>query len=181
MKNLSRFIIVLFIILTIPAFGYFVMESSGQTVDTQDEKVIYNLPYPGILSDNPLYLVKIVRDRITEFLTRESLKKAQLYLLYSDKRIAMALSLAHKGKNSQAIAAASKGEKYFLKIAPILKDAKKQGNTPPSSFVETLKLSNAKHKEVIAELLKILPTGLSVELNQVNALNDQVKRELEAL
>src|SRR3989344_2585422 len=128
MKILSRFIIVLFIIITIPAVGYFVMESSGQTVDTPDEKVIYRLPYPGILSDNPLYMVKIVRDRITEFLTRESLKKAQLYLLYSDKRLAMAIALAHKGKNTQAIDAVSKGEKYFLKIVPILKDAKKQGN-----------------------------------------------------
>ncbi len=181
MKNLSRFIIVLFIIVMLPAVGYFVMESSGQTVDTQDERVVYNLPYPGILSDNPLYLVKIVRDRITEFLTREALKKAQLYLLYSDKRIAMAISLAHKGKTRQAVDAASKAEKYFLKIPPILKDAKKQGNSSPSSFVETLKLSNAKHKEVIAELLKILPAGASVELNQVNVLNEKARRDLEGL
>jgi len=181
MKILSRFIIVFFIIIAMPAVGYFVMESSGQTVDTSDEKVVYNLPYPGILSDNPLYLVKIVRDRITEFLTREALKKAQLYLLYSDKRIAMAITLAHKGKTRQAIDAASKGEKYFLKIPPILKEAKKQGNSPPSSFVETLKLSNAKHKEVIAEILKILPTGSTDELNQVNALNEQARRDLEGL
>lgn len=181
MKNLSRLIIVLFIILTIPAAGYFVMESSGATVVTTDQKVIYDLPYPGVLSDNPLYFVKIVRDRITEFLTRDNLKKAQLYLLYSDKRAAMAVAMAQKGKNSQAIDALSRAEKYFLKIAPLLKEAKKQGSSPDSSFVETLKLSNSKHRELVAELMKTLPTGFDEQLKQIEVLNLQVKRDLENL
>lgn len=178
MRLLNRLIIAFFIIATIPAVGYFVMESSGQTINIQDEKVVYNLPYPGILSDNPIYLIKVVRDRIIEFLTRDPLKKSQLYLLNSDKRAAMALALAHKGKTRQAIDAASKAEKYFLKIIYILKDAKRQGNSPPSSFIETLKLANAKHKEVIAELLKILPAGSTDELSQVNVLNEQVRQDL---
>ncbi len=181
MKNLSRLIIVLFILITIPAVGYFVMESSGATVITSDQKVVYDLPYPGVLSDNPLYFVKIVRDRITEFLTRENLKKAQLYLLYSDKRAAMAVALAQKGKNNQAIDAMSKSEKYFLKIAPLLKEAKKQGSSADSSFIEILKLSNAKHKELAAELLKSLPTGFDEQIKQIEILNLQAKHDLESL
>lgn len=181
MKNLSRIIIVLFIIITLPAVGYFVMESSGATAVTPDQKVIYDLPYPGLLSDHPLYYVKIVRDRITEFLTRDNLKKAQLYLLYSDKRAAMAVTLATKGKNSQAIDALSKAEKYFLKITPLLKEAKEQGNSAESNFIETLKLSNAKHEELIGELIKALPTGFDEQLRQIEALNLQVKRDLESL
>ncbi len=181
MKSLSRLIIVIFILIAIPAAGYFVMESSGATVDTTDQKVVYDLPYPGLLSDNPLYFVKIVRDRITEFLTRDNLKKAQLYLLYSDKRAAMALTLSQKGKNSQAVEAMSKAEKYFLKIAPILKEAKTQGTSPDSSFVEILKLSNAKHGELIDELMKTLPTGFDESLKQLEMLNLQVKKDLESL
>lgn len=181
MKNLSRLIIVLFVVLAIPAFGYFVMESSGATVVTPSQKVVYDLPYPGLLSDSPLYFVKITRDRITEFLTRDNLKKAQLYLLYSDKRAAMAVALAQKGKNSQAIDALSKAEKYFLKIAPLLKEAKKQGTSPDSSFVETLKLSNSKHAELTGELIKTLPTGFDEQLRQIEALNLQVKKDLESL
>lgn len=89
------------------------------------EKVVYELPYPGILPDNPLYFVKIVRDRIIEFLTRDNIKKAQLYLLFSDKRAASALVLVQNGKNSLAITTLSKGEKYFDQI-PLFDQLKKQ-------------------------------------------------------
>lgn len=182
MKNLSRFIVVIFILILLPLSAYFVMESSGATIDTTpQEKVVYNLPYPGILSDNPLYFIKIVRDRITEFLTRDNIKKAQLYLLYSDKRVAMSQALAKKGKNSQAIDALSKGEKYFLAIPELLSTAKKQGSSAPSSFIETLKLSNAKHKEIIGDLIKTLPTGLTEQLNQVGLMNDKIRHDLEGL
>jgi len=161
--------------------SYFVIASSETTSGISQEKVVYNLPYPGILPDHPLYFFKIVRDRINNFLTRDHLKKAELYLLFSDKRAAMALSLAKKGKNQQAIDTFSKAEKYFLKIPPILQEAKRQGSSPPSSFIETLKLSNAKHQELITELFKTLPQGITEPLNQIMLLNGQVKKELEKL
>jgi len=181
MKQFVRFFIVFFILLIVPLSAYFVMESSGSTIETPQEKVVYNLPYPGISSDHPLYFIKIVRDRITEFLTRDQVKKAQLYLLYSDKRAAMAMNLAQKGKNKPAIEAMSKAEKYFLKIAPLLRTAKKQGGSAPSSFVETLKLSNAKHKELISELLKTLPQGLNESLMQIQVINDQIAKDLQSI
>jgi hypothetical protein len=182
MKNLSRLALIIFILILLPAAAYFVMESSGATTDNStNNKVVYDLPYPGMLSDNPVYFVKIIRDRITEFLTRDNLKKAQLYLLYSDKRVAMSLSLAKKGKNNQAISAYSKAEKYFLKIPPLLEAAKKQGESPPSSFIEILKLSNAKHKELLNQLLKTLPAGVNTSLSEVAAINDQIRLDLERL
>lgn len=181
MKNLSRLIIVAFVLITLPAVGYFVMESSGATVATPDQKIVYTLPYPGLLSDHPLYFIKITRDRITEFLTREAANKAKLYLLYSDKRLAMSISLAQKGKNNQAIDALSKAQKYALRIPPILRESKKQGVSAESSFIENLKLSNAKHKEVIEDFLKNLPAEYNGALNLTLDLNDQVRVELESL
>lgn len=180
MKKFSRAILIFLILIMFPAMAYFVMESSGASINTPQEKVVYDLPYPGILPDHPLYFVKISRDRITEFLTRENVKKAQLYLLYSDKRAAMAMSLAKKGKNQQSISSFSKAEKYFIKIPNLLRQAKKQGSPAPSSFVETLKQSNAKHNELIGELIKTLPEGSLGELNQLLDLNLAIKKELEA-
>jgi hypothetical protein len=181
MKNIFRYLlVVVFLILLLPV-TYFVMETSGATIDTPQNKVIYNMPYPGILPDHPLYFIKIIRDRINEFMTRDQLKKAEIYLLYSDKRAAMAMALAQKGKNKLAIETFSKAEKYFLNIPILLKSAKEQGSSAPSSFVETAKLANAKHKELIDELIKTFPQGLNESLTSLSLLNDEVRHGLESL
>jgi len=181
MKNFGRYIFLISFIILVPFITYFVLGASDTLVKTPQEKVIYNLPYPGLLPDSPLYFTKIFRDRITDFLTRDNIKKAELYLLYSDKRVSMSLVLASKGKNQLAISTFAKGEKYFLRIPQLLASAKKQGGQAPSSFIETLKLSNAKHKELIDELIKILPQGLNEPLSQLTSLNQQVKTEIESL
>ncbi|MFA5770803.1 MAG: DUF5667 domain-containing protein [Patescibacteria group bacterium] len=181
MKNFGRYILLISFIVIVPFVAYFVMGASDTLVKTPQEKVIYNLPYPGLLPDSPLYITKIIRDRITDFLTRDNLKKAELYLLYSDKRTSMSLVLASKGKNQLAIDTFVKGEKYFFQIPELLRSAKKQGAQAPSSFVETLKLSNAKHKELIEELIKTLPQGLNQSLTQLSDLNQQIHREIESL
>lgn len=139
------------------------------------------MPYPGILPDSPIYFIKIIRDRVTEFLTRDNIKKAQLYLLYSDKRAVSAMTLAEKGKNNLAIDTFSKAEKYFLKIAPLVAEAKRQGVGAPIGFIETLKLSNSKHRELIQILIKDMPTGLSDQLNNVLKLNQEAERVLQKL
>ncbi len=179
--KLSRLLFVIFFILIIPLTAYFVMEGETLAVVVNQEKVIYNLPYPGILPDHPLYFLKIIRDRINEFLVRDNLKKAQLYLLYSDKRAAMAMLLAKEGKNALAIDTFSKAEKYFLQISPLVTNAKKQGVSAPSSFIDTLKLSNAKHKELLDTLLKDLPQGSTDSINLIINLNVQAANELKKL
>lgn len=181
MKNFGRYFLLIFFVIFISfVTTYFVLGASETLVKTPQEKIAYNLPYPGLLPDSPLYFVKIVRDRITDFLTRDNLKKAELYLLYSDKRAVMSLVLAHKGKSQLAIDTFAKGEKYFLKIPDLLKSAKKQGGQAPSNFFETLKLSNAKHKELIEELIKILPQGLDQSLTQLSDFNQRIKFEIES-
>lgn len=181
MKKFWRTLLILIILIVLPAMTYVVMESSGASITTSQEKVVYDLPYPGILPDHPLYFVKIIRDRVTEFMTRELIGKAQIYLLYSDKRVAMAMTLSKKGKSQLAISTFSKGEKYFAKIPELLITAKSQGSPAPSSFNETLKLANAKHAELIGELFKNTPEGQQDSLNQLLKLNLSIKKALETL
>jgi hypothetical protein len=182
MKKLGRYFLLIAFVASFFVATYLVLgASSDQLIKTPQEKIAYNLPYPGLLPDSPLYPVKMIRDQITDFLTRDNYKKAQLYLLYSDKRVAMSLALAQKGKNQLVIDTFSKGEKYFLKIPELLESAKKQGAQAPSNFIETLKLSNTKHKELIGELIKILPQGLNEPLQQLSDLNQQAKKAIESL
>ncbi|MCX7955532.1 MAG: DUF5667 domain-containing protein [Patescibacteria group bacterium] len=181
LERFGKIFLIFFTIIVFPAMTYFVMESSSVSINTSRERVVYDLPYPGILPDHPLYFLKITRDRINEFLTRDNLKKAYLYLNYSDKRVAMALALAKKGKHQSSINTFSKAEKYFEKIIFLLKEAKKQGNQAPSSFLELVKLSNAKHNELINEIMKSSPQGLQEDINQLFDLNLKIKKELETI
>jgi len=181
MKKFGRAILIFLILILLPATTYVVMESSGASISTPQEKIVYDLPYPGILPDHPLYFLKIIRDKTTEFLTRDNVKKAQIYLLNSDKRVAMAIALSKKGKNQLAITTFSKGEKYFEKIPNLLIAAKNQGSPAPSSFIETLKQSNAKHNELIGELIKTTPEGMQNFLNQLLKLNLSIKKSVETL
>lgn len=178
MKKIVLIAFVLLFIFAIPFLTY-VMEYAP--VRAVQETVLYNLPYPGILPDNPLYIVKAIRDQLLIFGTRDNIKKAELYLLLSDKRIAMAVALAKKGKEKQAIEVAGKAEKYFIKIPQLLTDAKKQGSGNPPGSIVTLKLSNAKHREILETFLKEFPQGLSDSINGILLINQQIEKSLEKL
>ena len=176
-KVLSLFFYLFFFLLIPPTF-YFLQ---SQQVNLNQDKIEYNLPYPGILPDHPLFFFKKVRDKILELTTRDSLKKAELYLLFSDKRIAMAMVLLKNGKDKYALTAFRQGEDYFLKIPKLLEMSKKQGVSASSDFIQRLKLSNAKHKEVGQTLLKDLPQGQNEIINEALIINEEIKKTIEKL
>lgn len=147
---------------------------------TQD-KVVYNLPYTGILPDHPLYFVKSIRDKILELATRDNLKKAELYLLFSDKSIGSAESLAQKGKDKQAISSLIAAEKYFKKMLKYTALSKKQGASASAELIQKIKLSNEKHREIIENLQKNMVDGQSEIFKQLLQHNEQNRKEANKL
>lgn len=173
----SLFISFTLLLLAIFTFPLFYSNYSQDAVST-DQKVVYDLPYPGILPDNPLYFVKAMRDRTQEIFTRDNNQKAQLYLLLSDKRVSMAQILLKKGKRQLAINTLSKGEKYALKIPDLLAATKKQGAKTPDDIFSKFKQSNDKHKEVIEAFMKEAPRGEIEALEIILQNNDKVRKAL---
>jgi hypothetical protein len=167
-----------FIFITIP---FFCLIDYSQTITLKEEKVIYEMPYPGILPDHPLYTLKAIRDRIWDFSTRDLIKKAKLYLLFSDKRIMMGQALVKINKSDLAISITSKGEKYFLKIPPLLIQSKKQGVSPSQELVNKIKSSNLKHKEMIQNLFKEIPEGEQIRIQEILEINKTIKKQLSDL
>ena len=153
----------------------------SQQISLTREQIHYDLPYPGILPDHPLYVFKTARDKVLEFFTRDNIKKAELYLLLSDKRVEMASELAKKGKNQLAISTFSKAEKYFLKIPPLLIASKEQGVSPNQDFVDRVKLANAKHREILNELVDELPQGEQDGLTEIQTLISKAYDQLNSL
>lgn len=178
LRKLLTFISLLLLLVSIPA-GLYLLNPTAFALSS--ERVVYNLPYPGVLPDHPLYPVKAIRDKALDVFTREKIKKAELYLLLSDKRVAMVIVLAKKGKGALAVSTLSKAEKYFLKIPELLIQSKKEGVGASSEFVQHLKLSNTKHAEVAEDLLKDLPQGETESINQIILLNQEINQKLTKL
>lgn len=167
------------VLATTPSAVYLFAKSQAITMD--ETTVVYELPYSGMLPDNPLYFMKEIRDGIMKTTTRDNLRKAQLYLLLSDKEIASTLQLARKGKEQLALETLYKSEKYFSEIPSILADSKKQGVSPSNDFMNTLYQSNAKHREVIMEVMKEMPQANVENFKPALELNKNTHTALEKI
>lgn len=112
--------------------------------------VKYDLAFPGMLPDHPLYKLKVLRDKVTLFLTRDPMKKAQYHLLLADKRIHMAAILIDKGKVELAKETALKGENEYTLLVFLFKDVVKK---PDKNFYERLEKASLKHQEILKQMV----------------------------
>lgn len=106
--------------------------------------VDYPLPYPGMLPDNPLYFLKVVRDRAVTLVIRDPVKKGFYLLLLSDKRVAAGKMLLEKGKEGVGATTMIKAQDYFDQAVDI---AAKQRN---EDLLMKLAVAGAKHEEILA-------------------------------
>lgn len=125
------------------------------TEATQSSKVDYELSYPGLLPDHPLYFLKATRDRIISFFTSNPLKKARFNLLQADKRTQASYLLVDKGKIDLSQSTLSKAENYFEEAVNNTKEAKSQG-IEVTDMARSLRLANIKHNEVFVDITRKL-------------------------
>ena len=133
----------------------------------------YSLPYPGILPNHRLYPIKAVRDRLLEFFTRDLNKKAELYLLYADKRIYMAQMLAEQKEWELADSTASKAEKYLLKVKDTVDTLKGMGGGVDITFVPKVKQSALKHQQMLKDLTKKAPKQYQNNFKAAQKINSE--------
>lgn len=91
------------------------------------EKVNYELPYPGLLPDSPIYFLRVIRDKMVGFLISDPLKKSEFDLLQADKRLNAGIYLFRKGKITMSISTISKAENYFGESLEKAKKARQEG------------------------------------------------------
>ena len=110
--------------------------------------VEYVMAYPGILPDNPLYFLKTARDRLVSILISDAEKRADFYVLNSDKRLGAAVSLIDKNKDSLAIITLSKSNNYMHQaISQIEKIKLEKKDT--EGLREKIRTSIDKHLELL--------------------------------
>ncbi len=149
MKYLA-FIILLLIFLQFSSVSA-LADVATQSSSIQNEKINYELPYPGILPDNPLYIFKVARDKLISFLITDSLKKAEFDLLASDKRLNAGLFLVKNNKDALAISTIAKSNNYFHEAIGKLTEAKKDGKDI-NVLVGKMNDSLKKHNQVLKNI-----------------------------
>lgn len=133
----------------------------SESAPTQVIQINYVLAYPGkIMPDNPLWYIKALRDKIWYSVTMNTSKKAELNLLFADKRLSMAESLFKNNKPDLGLSTLTKAEKYLEKAVP----------TDPKNteYLKKLALASLKHREVIEnEILPISSEDLKPEVSKL--------------
>lgn len=129
----------------------FTISPTATPSPTIKPEIVYYLAYPGILPDHFLYPLKMARDRIRLWLTTDPVKKAEVMLLYADKRLGAAKALIEGNKFSLGITTLEKGEKYLEQAVGELEKAKENG-VEIGKEVEKFKTAVLKHEEVILNI-----------------------------
>ena len=131
----------------------------------------YELPYPGILPDSPLYFLKATRDRVISFLIRDQIKRISFNQLQADKRVHAALLLSKKEERKVplVISTFSKGENYLELAMRDAADAKKQ-KKDVATEIGKMQTAAKKYKEILLSL----DTRLSSEKEAYNILMKRI-------
>ncbi|MBI2028420.1 MAG: hypothetical protein HYT07_02310 [Candidatus Levybacteria bacterium] len=130
------------------------LNSTPQTEEQQSTPaaiINYDLAYPGVLPDHPLYKLKVLRDRISLALISDPMKKIDFYLLQADKGILASAMLIDKNKIDLAKQTALKAEHNYTLLAQILYSQRKK---PDADFFKKLKTASLKHQEVLDSFAK---------------------------
>lgn len=130
---------------------------ASQVLGEETAEIDYHLPYPGrVLPDSPLWPLKALRDKIWLWITTNPSRKAELKLLFADKRVAMSKILFEKGKPEVGFSTLTKGEKY-LEEASREERENREGGIDTNEFLQRIALASLKHFQVMEELKEIAP------------------------
>ena len=182
MKNIVLFLATLFFpVMVFASTTAAVTSVAAPNATETPEPVQYELPYPGMLPNNPLYVLKQTRDWILDKLIVDPVKKTEFYILQGDKRLAMGMQLNAGGNGVLAEQTISKGEKYMNSAVQSLLTLKTQGKDVPAYITDHLTQSLAKHSEVLVnEIAKTtdatLKSGLTGSLDFVHTLQADVQK-----
>lgn len=171
----SLVVVVLFIFFS--AHTVHAQDASQSASPSAVAQVSYDLAYPGLLPDHPLYFFKVIRDKVVSSLINDPIKRAEFNLLTSDKRFNAALSLIDKGKDEKAIDTLSKSNNYFHDSIVSLEKAKSMDRDMTAlrdrereALSKRFEITKGLEKEISADYKK----GLQEEVKRLKKLEDRL-------
>lgn len=189
-RNLGRLVV---FILAFTILGYSLFEISGVKYaysgkpgnylpnPATGKNVVYDLPYPGkVLPGNPLWPIKVLRDR-TEFHFAGSIEdKSKTALDLADKRLSMSLKLWNEGEVSNSIETAQKAVGYLVTSSIYARNAEENG-VDVHDLVRLIVLSSLKHRQILETMLSEAPEDARPIIHSLLTDPKRVTDEMSAL
>lgn len=129
----------------------------SKVLGDENVNIDYQLPYPGrVLPDSPFWPLKAMRDKAWLWITTNPTRKAELKLLFADKRLGSARVLFEKGKPEEGLTTLTKAEKY-LEEAGMQAEENKKNKIDIYDFFHILANASLKHYQEMQEILNLAP------------------------
>ena len=126
----------------------------------------YELAFPGkTLADSSFWPLKAARDQIWLFTTVDKSRKADLYLLFADKRLGASVILFEKENYDDALSSLVKGERY-LELASAQEKKNRDEGLDTKDFLLRLTNASLKHAITIEEISVVAPSVVVTEVKR---------------
>lgn len=112
----------------------------------------YSLVWPGILPDNKLYKLKVLRNKIIYKIIIDPIKRVEFDLLMADKTIYASKLLVEKGEIELAKDTVLKGENYYSMLVQDYNKVLLGGKKIPQDLDRKITLAAMKHQEIFEDL-----------------------------
>lgn len=148
----------------------------------EEGEVMYELPYPGLLPGHYLYPLKMMRDRVVEWLTFDRGKKIELMVLYADKRMAAAKVLLERGEEDLGVETGLKAMMYQERAISMIEKIKAEGEDV-GVWANRLERGTAKYRETWRGLVEKVSEKTRPRMDEykdrANEHNKRLQRVLE--
>jgi hypothetical protein len=144
-------------------------------------KIDYNLAYPGdVLPNHFLWPVKAARDKIWLLLTSNKSKKAELNLLFADKRLGAARILFEEKDYETGFTTLTKAEKYLETASNLETDLRAKGEDT-NELLDRLAKASLKHRQVIKSIIIMAPDDAKPKIVEVENYSGKFFEEKSAI
>lgn len=166
----------------LPSLAFAQLDVTPTLLPSPAPEISYEMPYPGLLPDNPFYVLKTSRDQMVGFLIADPKKKADFDILQAEKRFRAGMLLLEKdpSKKELAFATISKGQNYYEKSLAKLKDAKNQ-KVDVHELIGKVVLSGKKQQEILEKYgeshpeMKSEVTAAQIRLSNLQKIADHLE------
>ncbi len=180
MKKYLLMVLVLLLLIVSPIKVGAEEQGEGTTsAKINQPDIKYDLPYPGILPDSPLWVIKDLRDQFLSLFLFDPVAKEQYYLNLADKRLAAGLALINGRKVNLGVQTVNDAEKYLSLSWQVSRGINpKQPERQP--FLGKILLASQKHAEVIKNAAgKLGNSSLDPALSSAIGVANQIQKLFE--
>lgn len=146
-RNMTRVLIIVLVL-------FFFVHLDANAVDIRCTSKEVQLPYPGMLSNHPFYLLKKIRDKILEQFITEPNKRMEYYLFESKKFFNETLIQLHDERSERALDMGKRSNNFLTLFISLYGQTAANGKPISKNFIcdfySIIELQIQKYDEIIA-------------------------------